>query len=275
MAGRLSVQPMTQAIDLAPYALVLVLDTQLVLQGKPLETLPWHELGNGPILLLCMPTMLSEVDKFKRDGRLGQRARHFNRLTEGCLSDGGIATLICGTVCVNIAFVASGRIDWAPLDDLDPAVGDDRIVAEMLHAKLSGPAHLILFSYDKQPLAAARRHGLGWKMPADHWLLEPEPSPHQKEAQRLQQRARELETSQPAIEVELALPDTPLRPVRVQLLDENMSRIFAELYLEKNLPQGRGRFDFLTDYSYDDRYEAFERRVRSQGSHSRVFAGRA
>lgn len=153
------------------------------------------------------------------------------------------------------------------LSFLGDAVGDDRIVAEMLHAKVSNPAHLMVFSYDMRPLAAAKRHGLGWKKPADHRLLEPEPSPHQKEVQRLQQRVRELEISQPAIEFELAAPpDMPLRPVRVQPLDENISRILAELYLEKHAPQGRGRFDFLTDHSYDDRYEAFERRVRSHGA---------
>ena len=57
------------------------LDTNVILEGKPLAELPWSDIDpRGPILVLLTTTVLSEVDSKKRDGRLGVHARKFNRL---------------------------------------------------------------------------------------------------------------------------------------------------------------------------------------------------
>jgi hypothetical protein len=54
------------------------------------------------------------------------------------------------------------------------------------------PDHRLLFTHDVNPIAMASRHGLKTRKLPDHWLLEPEPSPNEKEIIRLKARVREL-----------------------------------------------------------------------------------
>jgi hypothetical protein len=58
------------------YSTILFMDSMVALQGKPLSALPWQEIdAAGPILVLVVPQVMSEIDKRKRDGRLAKRAR--------------------------------------------------------------------------------------------------------------------------------------------------------------------------------------------------------
>lgn len=93
--------------------------------------------------------MLSEVDRKKRDGRLGERARAFNRLVGPCTEQSQPHCLISGPPQVDIAICPVRRIDWDQLDDLDPAEGDDRITAEALHALVSEGQRLCILSYGR------------------------------------------------------------------------------------------------------------------------------
>ena len=65
------------------YDRVVLIDSQVVLEAKPLEQLPWADLFQGSILLLVARQVQTEIDRRKNDGRLGQRARAFNRLLDG------------------------------------------------------------------------------------------------------------------------------------------------------------------------------------------------
>lgn len=258
---------MGQLFNLSPYGRILVLDSQVVLEGRPLDELPWHELETEtPILLLCTPTMLAEVDKFKRDGRLGTRARSFNRLVEPAVG-AETALISAGPPRVEIALVQVGKIDWLAFDDLDRESGDDRIVAEALNSMVSEPERLTLFSYDLRPRSAASRHGMKTLKPNENWLLPVEPGPREKETQRLKQRIQVLEASQP--ELSVALEPTaalPAKIVSVLPLNEMTQEFLANAYLDKNPPTGPARFDIMRDYSYGRRYDEFEEQVRKYGA---------
>lgn len=254
-------------IDLSPYSHVLVLDTQMVLEGKPLPDLPWGLIDPvGPILLLCMPKMLSEVDQAKRDGRIGPRARKFNRMVEPAVGAVGPVVLVDGSPRVDIALASTSRIDWDAVPDLDRDEGDDRIVGEALNAHVSDVSRLTLFGYDMRPRAAAARHGLMAMKPEESWILEPEPSPHDKENLRLRQRVRDLEETQPQVSARFELEgDEAVQLVRVKPLSQSEVRIIGEMWLEKHPAVGSSRFDMLRDYSYDRAYDDFENKVKSFG----------
>jgi transposase len=65
------------------------MDSMVALEAKPLASLPWQEIDSaGPIPVLIVPQVMKEIDKRKRDGGLGKRARSwrvesaFNRLKD-------------------------------------------------------------------------------------------------------------------------------------------------------------------------------------------------
>lgn len=244
-----------------------MIDTQIVLEGRPLAELPWSELEpHGPILLICTPTMLSEVDRHKRDGRVGPRARQFNRSIEPAIGSGTPATIVDGCPKVDLALVASNGIDWSALGDLDKDEGDDRIVAEALNARVSDVAKQTMFSYDTRPRFAAARHGLKALRPPDPWILPPEPSPSDKKLMRARQRVQELEATQPELRIELsALSPMPLRLFKVEPPSEHEAEQMASAYFDDHSHKGRRSSSTLHDYTYDDRYDEFERRVNAYG----------
>jgi len=254
-------------IDLAPYSDVLVLDTQVILEGKPLEELPWEQLGaDGPILLLCTPTMLSEVDRRKRDGRLGERARRFNRLVEPAIGTSEPVPLLNHPPRVDVALVAVDSINWQELGDLDPNSGDDRIVAEALFARVSDTSRLTMFSYDMRPRSAATRHGLASAKPPEEWIYEPEPSPVEKDNLRLRQRVRDLEASQPEIIATLDIDgDLPVKVLVVEPLQDDAAEALAERILAMHPRSAQQDWIALRDPGYDGRYDEFVKKVRRYG----------
>ncbi len=175
------------------YSTILFIDSMVALEAKPLPKLPWHEIDPiGSILLLVVPQVNVEIDKRKRDGRLGRRAREFNRLISPA-AESASATRVCeGPPNVDIGIAVCDRVDWGALDDLDPELADARMVAQILNARGVGLERSLLFSHDMNPLAMASRHGLKTRKMPDHWLLEPEPSPHEKELMKLKARVKEL-----------------------------------------------------------------------------------
>ena len=76
---------MTNPLVTTSYDHVVVIDTQVVLEAKPLDQLPWRDLFPGAVLLLVARQVQTEIDSKKNDGRLGKRARAFNKLIDGVI----------------------------------------------------------------------------------------------------------------------------------------------------------------------------------------------
>jgi hypothetical protein len=72
----------TQPLATGAYDHLVVIDTQVVLEAKPLDQLPWSDLFPGSVLLLVTRQVQVEIDGKKNDGRLGKRARAFNKLLD-------------------------------------------------------------------------------------------------------------------------------------------------------------------------------------------------
>ena len=212
-------------VDTSAYSRVLLLDTQMIFEARPLEQLPWHEMSSEAILLLVTTQVMTEVDGKKRDGRLGQRARAFNRLIEPNVESGTPTTILSGPPRVDLAFVSNDRVDWAALDDLEDDNGDDRMIAQALSARIDRPLVIEVLSFDARPRAAARRHGLAAIRPNESWLLQTEPSPAAKRVAELEQRIAVLSATQPQPRVTMRIVgDQPLDYFDVAPLDEDASK---------------------------------------------------
>ena len=109
--GKKETRPPTSLLDTSGYRRVIVIDTQVVLETRPLEQLPWSDFGEGPLLLLVCRQVQSEIDAKKNDGRLGTRARSFNKLLDSFLEARLPVTLVGGPARVDVALVANSRID--------------------------------------------------------------------------------------------------------------------------------------------------------------------
>jgi hypothetical protein len=243
-------------LDTHPYGRLILLDTQMIFEARPLHQLPWHQLTSEPILLLIPPQVLTELDAKKRDGRLGKRAREFNRAIEPNVETGAPVTISPGPPRVDMSLVTSRRIDWSTLDDLEPDNGDDRIVAQALHASVDEPAKIEIMSFDARPRAAARRHGLAAIRPDESWLLEAEPSPDQRKIAELQQRISVLSATQPELGVSLnLLSNQPLEYLSVPSIDERTAKEVQRRILRRHPKAESDPFSYaLRSPGYDSDY---------------------
>ncbi|MCW5703846.1 MAG: hypothetical protein KIT82_14845 [Bradyrhizobium sp.] len=249
--------------DPLSYSNILFMDSMVALEGKPLPDQPWHEIDQvGPILVLVVPQVLAEIDKRKRDGRLGRRAREFNRLI-GPAAESGMPRRICdGPPIVDLAVAICAKIDWSAFDDLDPDEADAKVVAQILHVRGIEPERKLLFSQDINPIAMASRHKLKCKKMPEHWLVEPEPSPNDKELSRLRSRVKELEATEPQLSAVLEfginadLTLHSIRPLPEDIQQELASKIQTD---NPRIEQRRTLFDSSLDYdySYNDRYRKY------------------
>lgn len=217
-----------------------------------------------------LPQVLKEIDSKKRDGRVAEQARAFNRLIGPAAETGQPINVREEGPRVDITLARCHRIDWSQYDDLDPEDGDSKVVAQLLNAYQIPLAERVLISHDINPNAMAARRGLRAIRPPDSWLRPRESSPADKEIQRLKQRLAELEKSQPKLQLSISIQATqpiPIYKVAALTEDEQTDLVTAVLteHPRPSQPSNRGlglSFDSLTrDHTLDDRYDAYSEKV--------------
>lgn len=255
--------------------LVAFLDANIVLEGKPVAELPWAEIATaGLIRVLIVPKAMDEIDAKKRDGRLGPHARAFNRLIAPSVINGEPIVLREANPRVELQMATCSRIQWNDYDELDPDDGDSRIVAEALNVRNVASQNRILVSHDIKPLAYARGRNLPVHQASDDWLRGPEPSPKDKEIQRLKQQLAEYRKDEPTFEILIEVSDiTPPTIYQVAALDAEQADAMTALLKKRNPKKSNGSSDpygirsvFGSNYdsSYDEKYSTFiDRKVPS------------
>jgi len=249
--------------------IIAFLDANIILEGKAPADLPWDEiLNDGTIHALVVPQVMTEIDSKKRDGRLGPHARAFNRLIAPVLESGQPVVLREAEPRVELSLGTCNRISWDDYDELDPADGDSRLVAEALNARNVVSDRCVVVSHDIKPLAYAKGRGMQVHKVSDGWLRPIEPSPHDKEVQRLKQRLRDFETDEPTFEIEVEiemLDGQPLTVFAFEDLDDDQGEEL-KLKIQAEYPrvqQNRDRFSmgpFDYDSSYGSRYDTYLRK---------------
>lgn len=222
--------------DYSKYKSIVFIDTMVVLHGQPLDKQPWKEIDPfGPILVLIVPQVQTEIDKRKLDGRLSARARAFSRLIRPSVSKGGEPIqIVSGPPVVDIGMAFPKQIPWEKLD-LDKGEGDDVIVAQILHLSDLPPSLAVLISHDGNPLAKASRHGIKVAPLSDKWLLSPEPSPAEKENTRLRAVVEEFQKTEPGLEVEVSIEAvSTVKAYKVEPLSKDEQKALHQRLVQEN-----------------------------------------
>jgi hypothetical protein len=256
---------MKTTLETTNYDNLVIIDSQVVLEAKPLEQLPWKELFEGSILLLVVRQVQTEIDAKKGDGRLGKRARGFNKQLDGFI-ESRLPSSVTTDPTVDVATLQNKAIDWDCLESLDRNNGDDLIVAQSLNALIDRPDDLVLLSHDMRPRDAAATHGLKAVKLPETWLKEPEPSPHERRLKELEQKIRLLEADQPQLKLHIeAISAEPWKyrevtPPSSDQVNEMLLKLIAEAPRQ---PQ-RSRWDVGLDYdhSFGDRLKNWEKNLR-------------
>jgi hypothetical protein len=247
------------------YDNVVLIDSQVVLEARPLDQLPWAELFTGTILLLVTRQVQTEIDRRKNDPRLGKRARAFNRLLDSFITH-RVPSPVLEDPRVDVATVANRPIDWSAIDDLDRDDSDDRIVAQALNALVDQPSRLVLLSHDMRPRDAAATHGLSAVRLPETWLREPEPTPAERRIAELEAKIRLLSASQPEITVHLtAISSAQWAYREVDEVSKEQASILCNQILFKAPRPAKdpfGNFGILDDYDFRSRFADWEQGIR-------------
>lgn len=185
----------------------LFVDTNLFLQCKPLEELPWQEISDGDdcLLLLISPPVMDEIDHLKSDGnsRRARRAKIANSLFREILRSKIQKKVIRETgPHVEITFSPTLKSKIAKPDSLDLNCMDDKIIYEA-YIYAQGSLGVALLTLDTSPMLKAQRCNLKYFEIPDDWLLPPEPDERDKRIFNLETRVNKLEKSYPQIEMEV------------------------------------------------------------------------
>lgn len=250
------------------YKVKAFLDSNIILECRPLGDLPWEDIdADGPILALVTPTAIKEIDSRKQDGRIGKRAREFNRQIASVAAGGPPIVLRENAPRVELALSRAVRIPWDQHDDLDPDDGDSCIVAEVLHAKDMSAAGKLIVSHDIKPIAFASNYDVQTWHVSDSWLRQPEPHPRDREIQRLNQQLAQYKEVEPVFEIGLDLFNgEPVVLMHIDdLTDAERDAIHRRIH-ELNPPevQATGPYGITLgtyDHSYDERFSAYRKRI--------------
>lgn len=190
-----------------PRPLVLVADTNLFLQYRALDELPWGEVASGEesIELVVPRIVQKEIDDHKRDGnsRRSRRARAASSFIGRLLvaDDGTHVVRDAGPRVVLILPPIRRLFEHERLDAARP---DDQLVAEALGIASDRPdSHVIVLAGDNNLLATARACGLAYFRLPDAWRLAPEPDERDRVIQQLQRRVEALEAEEPVLSLEV------------------------------------------------------------------------
>lgn len=229
----------------------------MILEGKWLCDLPWEEIDKvGPIELRLVPTVLKEVDKRKRDGRLGERARKFNRWVVSAATTGAKLSVRDADPCVVLTVATVGSLDAEKFADFDLADPDTRIVVEVLSDVSDESSDKRLISQDVHPLSVAFQAGLGTYHMPDAWLDRKDPSPEDREVTKLRHRVQELEATEPDIVVNVQVAERVTVVGFESLSPSEQSELFERMRSSKRrIPQHQ--FGIGIDHGYDDRFNNY------------------
>ncbi len=183
---------------------LVFVDTNVLLHGKPLDDLPLREIigGQEPIRVVVTITVLREVDaqKTKNSNKgLRRRAGHIltdfrNREPVGRLELRNGARLLFEMRRHGLDLVELG---------LDPAFADDHILAEVLRAQRENPLRrCVLLSRDAGPLLHGRSLGIETVHLDDAYCLEV-PDEQDRKIRELQDEVSRLKTRRPKLGLEL------------------------------------------------------------------------
>jgi hypothetical protein len=183
-----------------PKKLVLLPDTNVFIETKDLQQLPWDELATDEITLLVCAAVRKEIDGHKTNerNRVRKRALEWNPEFKKLLRPGAPPLVLrenLPRVTLAMAPPSSGGPAHSSLDLQDP---DDQLVDATIKYRDSHLSEDVrLFTDDTGPIGKAYEIGLALiELPAD-WRRDPGQSEEQKQIDALTRKVKLLEENCP------------------------------------------------------------------------------
>jgi len=184
----------------------LFLDTNVLIQCRVLDQLPWREISkNEDISLLISRPVQEEIDLMKHDGnsRRAKRSRAATTLIRSILlSEISKVVIQDSGPHVEVAFAPPIALKESPFSFLDLSKIDDRIIVEAIYYRDQHPQeHVALLTHDTQPMVTSKQCGLTLIAVPDTWLLPPEPDNRDKRIIELESKLQKLGNNYPIINI--------------------------------------------------------------------------
>lgn len=184
-------------------------DTNLFLQCRPLNELPWGDISSSEDILLIVPrTAQIEIDNFKSDGkgRRSQRARTASATFREIIRSPSLELLVRAAyprVTMTLA-VPQGSEKSPEGIGLDPSRPDNAILHQLLsyRATKQTDEHVAVLTQDVNLLLSARTAGITFTEIPDEWLMPPEQDDRDKKIKALEEELRLRALTAPVIAIE-------------------------------------------------------------------------
>lgn len=211
--------------------MLLVVDTNLFHEFRPIMDLPWEELGEADeIVLVVTEPVQTELDEQKKSprARIKRRAiewtKKFRQLILADQTD-----IVLREAKPHVVVRLDGtRPDTQQADVLDLTVPDDCIVAIALALRSRFPDDKIaVFSDDLRPLRKARQVSIDAIEIPEDWQREPEQSEEDKARAQLEQQVALLRRQEPTLILSTS-SQTPIEhvlPIYQALSDEQLDEL--------------------------------------------------
>lgn len=213
---------------------VLVADTNLFLECKRLEDIPWSELGVDPIIVVLTKPVLGEIDRHKRSGgRTRKRALAISARVRGMLKSGvAEETIHTASPRVTLRLAPVVRPDPDLRESLDYSSNDDRVVgiASAL-AKMSEAEPVAFLTDDSVAASTAHSVGVPFQFIDAGWKRPPERTAEARRVEELEEELDGYRAQEPRIVVGNATAEG----------------VTTEVVRRVPLPLGRAEVDALID----------------------------
>ena len=181
-------------------------DTNLFLQCRPLEDIPWGSWTDRDELhLMICRSVQRELDNLKdtRDEAVAARARRILRMIRILITGECDHILISEErPIVRLYLEGPGKPNTELDEILDYSKPDDEFVGYTYrYAKERPDEEVILLTYDTGPMLTAKNLGINYQQVPDDWLIGSQQESANAETARLRQRVRELEKQEPCFEL--------------------------------------------------------------------------
>jgi hypothetical protein len=182
----------------------LVPDTNLFFEFKPLDQLPWQELGHDPIVLLLTKPVLDEIDKHKKaGGRTRDRAidiyGRFRTMLESGAGDSEIQPAGPRVVLRRMTTVPA---DPDLKEHLDYDRTDERLIGIVSTlSKRAAGYEVRLFTDDGGPAGMAQDLSVPFKMIPQAWRRPPTETTETKQIRELKKIVEIYQSQEPKIAI--------------------------------------------------------------------------
>ena len=209
--------------------LMLLIDTNVLLQCHPIANLDWLSLSPAGVRVVIPVAALAEIDRAKASGntRRAKKARDVSAMFSAALDVGAERTAIPGRPNCSWEF-ASGQKAWH--DSLDRDLADHRLIAEALLLAAGGES-VAFMTDDTLARLSAMRAGLRVIKVPNAWLLAPEPDGRDKRLHALESRVAAMEKATPKIVVAVERADVRISSLHhaFEFLDRPSEHALDEL----------------------------------------------